>query len=346
MPNYFFANLRTFAPFARNPSKGGMKHWTIFAAPDKRRKHMAYASPGDEFSWNPDPGSGISTRFVEANGQRFELAECGQGSKLAILLHGFPELNFSWRHQIALFVEQGYRVWAPNMRGYGASSKPEGVDAYAVDNLVADVGALIDAAKAEAPATEVTLVAHDWGAVVAWNFAIRKVRPIDRLVIMNAPHPMCAAREIRKWRQLRKSWYIFFFQIPRLPEWLLLANDARAVRRAFSDTATNKENFPPADLDIYAAAAQRPGAIRAMVNYYRALMKYRDGNAAKLGSGVVEVPTLVIWGENDVALGIELLDGMEQWVPNLTLHRLPGISHWVQQDAPGDVNRLLGDWLS
>lgn len=309
-----------------------------------KRVAMASLSPDSEFSWNPDPASGISTRFVEANGQRFELAESGSGDRLALLLHGFPELNFSWRHQIPLLAEQGYRVWAPNMRGYGASSKPEGIAAYRIDTLIEDVAALIDLAKAEHPAKEVMLVAHDWGAIVAWMFAIRRLRPIDRLVIMNVPHPKCAEREIRTLRQLKKSWYIFFFQIPWLPEKLLLARQARGVRQAFTSSATNASRFPKEAMMVYAAAAQRPGAITAMLNYYRALMRYPD--MRDVGDAMVEVPTLVIWGENDVALGIELLDGMEQWVPKLTLHRLPGISHWVQQDAPDEVNRLLGDWLS
>jgi epoxide hydrolase 4 len=296
------------------------------------------------FSWHPDPATGISVRFVEANGQRFELAECGDGEKLAILLHGFPELNFSWRHQMSMLAEKGWRVWAPNMRGYGASSKPEGIEAYRINTLIEDVAALIDLAKAEHPASEVMLVAHDWGAIVAWHFAIKKLRPIDRLVIMNVPHPKCAEREIRKWRQLRKSWYIFFFQLPRLPERILLRNNAAPIRRIFSASAAHKQHFPRADMDVYAHAAQRPGAMHAMVNYYRALMRTRD--MRDVGDGVVYVPTLVIWGENDLALDIHLLDGMEAWVPNLTLRRLPGISHWVQQDAPDDVNRLLGEWLA
>jgi pimeloyl-ACP methyl ester carboxylesterase len=304
---------------------------------------MTNASPNSEFSWNPDPASGISTRFVEANGQRFELAECGSGARLAILLHGFPELNFSWRHQMPLLAEKGYRVWAPNMRGYGASSKPEGIAAYRIETLIQDVAALIDIAKAERPTTEVMLVAHDWGAIVAWMFAIRKLRPIDRLVIMNVPHPMCAAREIRKWRQKKKSWYIFFFQIPWLPERGLLRNDAEPIRTIFAGSAANKHLFPRDEMDVYARAAQRPGAITAMLNYYRALLRLPD--MRNVGDGVVETPTLVIWGEDDLALDIHLLDGMEQWVPNLTLHRLPGISHWVQQDAPEEVNRLLGAWL-
>jgi epoxide hydrolase 4 len=307
---------------------------------------MTMTLPETEFSWNPEPASGITARFVDANGQRFELAEAGDATspKLAILLHGFPELNFSWRHQIPVLVQQGWRVWAPNMRGYGASSKPEGIEAYRIDTLLQDVAALIDAAKAENPATKVMLIAHDWGAIVAWMFAIRKVRPLDRLVIMNVPHPKCAEREIRKWRQLRKSWYIFFFQIPWLPERLLLARYARAVRRAFTGTAANTGNFSKEALEVYANAAQRPGAITAMLNYYRALLRLPDMRS--VGDGVVETNTLVIWGENDLALDIHLLDGMEQWVPRLTLHRLRGISHWVQQDAPDEVNALLVDWLS
>ena len=298
-----------------------------------------------EFSWTPEPASGITTRFVAANGLRFELAEAGDAAspKLAILLHGFPELNFSWRHQIPKLVEQGWRVWAPNMRGYGASSKPDGIEAYRIDTLLHDVAALIDAAKAENPATEVMLVAHDWGAVVAWNFAIRKVRPLDRLVIMNVPHPKCAEREIRKWRQRLKSWYIFFFQIPWLPEKGLLRKDAEPIRNIFASSAANKHMFPRAEMDVYARAAQRPGAMTAMLNYYRALLRLPD--RSNIGDGMVDVETLVIWGENDLALDIHLLDGMEQWVPHLTLHRLPAISHWVQQDAPDAVNALLVDWL-
>jgi epoxide hydrolase 4 len=306
---------------------------------------MTTNSTETEFSWNPERASGITTRFVAANGQRLELAEAGDvaSPKLAILLHGFPELNFSWRQQIPALVEKGWRVWAPNLRGYGASSKPEGVAAYPIDTLLQDVAALIDLAKAENPATEAMLIAHDWGAIIAWMFAIRQVRPLDRLVIMNVPHPKCAEREIRKWRQLRKSWYIFFFQIPWLPEKLLLARYARAVRHAFTGTAANKINFSKAALEVYAAAAQRPGAMTAMLNYYRALLRFPD--MRNVGDGIVRTDTLVIWGENDLALDIHLLDGMEQWVPRLTLRRLPGISHWVQQDAPDEVNALLTDWL-
>lgn len=292
-----------------------------------------------EFSWVPAPDSGISVRFVEANGQRFELAECGSGDRLALCLHGFPELNFSWRHQMPLLAAKGWRVWAPNLRGYGASSRPEGIDAYRIDRLVADVAALIDVSGAR----EVMLVAHDWGAIIAWVFAIRAVRPLVRLVIMNVPHPKCAEREIRHWHQLTKSWYIFFFQIPGLPERLLAANGGEAVKKAFLSSAANKGRFLPDVLQVYADAALRPGALTAMLNYYRALLRRPD--MREIGDGMVHVPTLMVWGEEDVAIDIRCTDGTEQWVPQLELHRLPGVSHWVQQDAPEAVNAILADWL-
>jgi pimeloyl-ACP methyl ester carboxylesterase len=291
------------------------------------------------FSWTPDHATGISVRMVEANGQTFELAECGSGDRLALCLHGFPELNFSWRYQMPLLAAKGWRVWAPNLRGYGASSKPEGVRAYALDHLTQDVAALID----ESGAKEVMLVAHDWGAIVAWNFAILKLRPLTRLVIMNVPHPMVGMREIRKWRQFWKSWYIFFFQIPALPERGLLRSGAARIRQAFRNMAVDKARFPDFDLDIYAAAAQRPGAMTSMINYYRALLRHRD--TVDLGDGIVDIPTLMIWGEEDAALNIHCTEGTGAWVPNLELHRLPGVSHWVQQEAPEKVNAILADWL-
>lgn len=297
------------------------------------------------FSWTPEAGSGISQRFVEANGQRFELAECGpkDSGKLAVCLHGFPELNYSWRFQMPLLAQLGWRVWAPNLRGYGASSKPDGVRAYALDHLTADVAALFDLARSEAPARETMLVAHDWGAIIAWAFAALKLRPLDRLAIMNVPHPKVAEREIRTWAQLKRSWYIFFFQLPWLPERGLTRNGAAAIKAAFYNMAVDKSRFPPEVLQIYADAARRPGAISAMINYYRALLRHR--HTIELGEARIDTPTLMVWGEEDSALGIGCTRGTEQWVPNLTLRRLPGVSHWVQQEAPDEVNAILAEWL-
>lgn len=291
-------------------------------------------------SWRSDPGSGITIREVAANGLTFEVAEAGEGDHLILCLHGFPELNYSWRHQMPLLADMGYRVWAPNQRGYGASSRPEGVEQYSADRIVADAAALFDASGAR----KLTLVAHDWGGAIAWMFAINRARPVERLVVMNLPHPMCFAAALKHWPQRRRSWYMAMFQIPRLPEWLLARNDAAWVRGAFRGMALDKTQFPDAVLDVYAAAAQRPGALTAMVNWYRAAARHRDGMKLSNG-GRVEVPTLIVWGEADSALGLETLDGTERYVPDLTIRRLPGVSHWVQQEAPEAVNAILSEWL-
>ncbi|WP_417590908.1 alpha/beta fold hydrolase [Parasphingorhabdus sp.] len=293
----------------------------------------------EKISWQPDPATGIMIDWVEANGQTFEVATAGTGKQLALCLHGFPELNYSWRHQIPLLADLGYTVWAPNLRGYGGSSRPTGVSSYRLNTLVQDVAELIDASGAE----DVTLIAHDWGAIVAWHFAILKIRPLTRLVVMNVPHPKCTQREMKHWYQLRKSWYIFFFQIPGLPEWLFGLNGAERIKRAFSNMAVDKSRFPDSDLQIYANAASRPGALRAMINYYRALLRTRD--VREIGDGIVDIPTVMIWGEEDAAIDIRCTDGTEEWVPDLELHRLPGVSHWVQQEAPEKVNAILRGWL-
>jgi epoxide hydrolase 4 len=291
------------------------------------------------FSWTPPPDSGISQRFIDANGQRFELAECGSGDRLALCLHGFPELNYSWRFQMPMLAARGWRVWAPNLRGYGASSKPGAVNDYRLDTLIEDVAALIDAAGAK----EVMLIAHDWGAIIAWHFAIKKLRPLTRLVIMNVPHPKVGEREIKRWRQFKKSWYIFFFQLPWLPEWMMGAKGARGIKGAFYNMAVDKSRFGKDVLQIYANAALRPGALKSMINFYRALLRTPDFR--QIGGGEIVTPTLMIWGEEDSALNIHCTEGTEQWVPHFTLHRLPGVSHWVQQEAPDQVNQILESWL-
>ncbi len=290
-----------------------------------------------EWSWPDEPGR-PTMRMVEANGLSFEVAEMGQGDRLALCLHGFPELHYSWRAQMPLLAARGYRVWAPNLRGYGASAKPQGIENYQVAKLVADVAALIDASGAK----EVLLIGHDWGAAVAWAFAIGKVRPLAGLVIMNVPHPACFARELKTWKQRRKSWYMFFFQLPWLPERVLAADDALWIRKAFRGSAQDKARFPDSVLDVYAASAQRPGALTAMLNWYRAAFR-NLGRARDLP--MVETPTLMIWGEADTALDFDNVRGTEDHVRDLTLTTLPGVSHWVQQEAPEKVNAILEQWL-
>ncbi len=289
-------------------------------------------------SWTPEPDTGIIVEFVETAGLTFEVAMAGEGEHLALCLHGFPELNYSWRHQIPELVAKGYRVWAPNLRGYGATDRPGDVRDYALDRLTQDIADLIDASGAKT----VTLIAHDWGGVIAWVFAIQKLRPLARLIVMNLPHPKVFQREAKKWRQIKRSWYIYFFQLPRLPEKLLGRKNGTAIGRLFERTSSRPERFGPEVQRVYNEASARPGALTAMVNYYRAL---RHSTPDALGDGRVDIPTLMIWGEDDIALNIHCTQGTEKWVSDLTLKRLPGVSHWVQQDAPEQVNAILNEWL-
>lgn len=285
---------------------------------------------------------GIITRTVAANGFRFAVDEAGQGDRLALCLHGFPESRFSWRFQLPLLAQMGYRAWAPDLRGYGETEpRPQDVASYRIERLMEDVAALIDASGAK----EVTLIGHDWGAALAWTFAARKVRPLTRLVIMNVPHPAVFAEALKRSpAQRRRSWYMAFFQLPWLPEAMIRARGARAIRRAFHDMAVDKSRFPAAVLDRYAANALKPGALRAMINWYRAAARHPGVMAGSWPR--IETPTLVIWGEADAALGLENLDGTEAYVEDLTIRRLPAVSHWVQQEAPEAVNAILKDWLS
>ena len=188
---------------------------------------------------------------------------------------------------------------------------------------------------------------HDWGAVIAWYFAMRRVRPLERLVIMNVPHPAVMERALRTWRQLARSWYVLFFQIPWIPEALLRARKCRAIGDAFRNMAIDKSRFPEDVLQIYRDNAARPGALTAMLNYYRALIG--GGGAAPqraLGYPMIETPTLMIWGEHDTALGKETTYGTDAFVRPLTLRYLPNASHWVQQEAPETVNAMLEAWLT
>ncbi|HEX3948780.1 MAG TPA: alpha/beta hydrolase [Steroidobacteraceae bacterium] len=282
----------------------------------------------------------IEYRRIRANGIDFNVAMAGSGERLALCLHGFPESSFSWRHQLPLLARLGYRAWAPDLRGYGGSTRPLGVGAYALRHLEEDVAALIEAAEAK----EVVLVGHDWGAVIAWYYAMFGRIPISRLIIMNVPHPALAEKGLRTLRQLKKSWYIFFFQLPWIPEWGLARNGCEAIGRVFRGMAVDKSRFPDEVLRVYREAAAGPGALTAMLNYYRALLRGFRRNRRR-GIAKIHVPTLMIWGELDTALGKELTCGTDRYVSDLTLRYLPNVSHWVQQEAPATVNAMIESWL-
>ena len=300
---------------------------------------------------------GVEFIRVAANGINFEVATMGSGDRLALCLHGFPEHAYSWRYQMPLLARLGYRVWVPNLRGYGATDSPREVSAYQTRTLVEDVASLIKAAQPR----ETLLLAHDWGAALAWSLAIPPqsretgalgdpglLQPqlIDRLVILNLPHPACFARELRRPVQFARSWYMLFFQLPWLPEFLLGRHQGRATSDLFRKTSRNPARFTDEDLEVYRANAARPGGLTAMVNWYRALFR---GGAMRRFFGdvpVINIPTLFLWGDADVALSIRTTRGTEQYVSDLTFRVFPGVSHWIQQEAPEAVNTMLEAWLS
>jgi epoxide hydrolase 4 len=286
----------------------------------------------------------IQTEFIAANGLRFETLTCGDpgSERLALLLHGFPNVNLSWREQMPVLARLGYRVWAPNQRGYGQSSRPAHMRDYAIEHLMADVSGLIDAAGAR----EVVLIGHDWGAIVAWTFAARQIRPVSRLAIINVPHPVLFARALRRPGQMLRSWYAGFFQIPRLPEWLLSRRHAAPVAEMMLRTSTSPATFPRDLLEATRNNAAQPGALKAMIDWYRAFIR-GGGLRRQLRQGFppIEIPTLLLWGEKDVALARYTTYGTAAFAPKLTTRYLPGVSHWVQQDATEMCNASLTDFL-
>lgn len=283
---------------------------------------------------------GIATEFIDAGELRFEVLTAGDpdAERLALLLHGFPEQAYSWRHQIPLLARLGYRVWAPNQRGYGHTSRPAERSAYHIDRLLDDVAALIDAAGKKS----VTLIGHDWGGIVGWTFALRKLRPLDRFVVMNLPHPQRFYEALQHKRQRRRSLYAAFFQLPWLPEFFFKRKGARMIGEAFRSMAIDKSRFPEEVLDVYRSAALEPGAMTAMLNWYRA---NRFTSTFERATPMLETKTLMIWGEADTALGIEMTYETDVLVRDFTLRYLPNASHWVQQDAPEAVNEILEAWL-
>ncbi|MGB3137693.1 MAG: alpha/beta hydrolase [Nodosilinea sp.] len=274
--------------------------------------------------------------FLNTNGVRLHYVSQGQGP-LMLFLHGFPEFWYSWRHQLDYFAAH-YTCVALDLRGYNDSDKPEGVNAYRLEILVEDVRGAIAALDCD----RVVLVGHDWGGAIAWAFAYAYPKLLQSLVVMNIPHLAKLAEGLRTPQQLLRSWYVGAFQLPLLPELALAAGDYWAIEQMFQGMAIDKTAFSDADLRAYKTAAAKPGALTAMVNYYRALSQ---GSLLQQSWGVLEVPTLLIWGEDDAALGKELTFGTEAYVRDLRLRYIPRCSHWVQQEQPSQVNALMAEFL-
>lgn len=279
---------------------------------------------------------------ISANHLSFRVATAGSGDRLVLCLHGFPESALSWRHQIEPLAHAGYRVWAPDLRGYGGTTRPAGLDAYRIETLMEDVTALIDAAQAR----RAIVIGHDWGGIIAWYYAMRQPARVEALVLLNAPHPACFEREVRRWRQLRRSWYVALFQIPRLPEAVLAAGHARLIGAIFERMRARSEFLPDDIVRLYRQQACEPGALTAMLNYYRAAV--RGGGGARqrtLGYPTITVPTLAIWGLRDQALARENLDRLDTLVADVTIVRIGHAGHFVHQDDPQQVTQEIIHWL-
>ena len=275
--------------------------------------------------------------FINTNGINLHYVTEGEGS-LMLMLHGFPEFWYSWRHQIPEFAKD-YKVVALDLRGYNDSDKPEQTSAYTMSELLKDVEGVIKGLGYES----CVLVGHDWGGAIAWNFASAYPDMVEKLIVLNIPHPAKFAEGLKTPEQLLKSWYIFFFQLPGLPEFFFQLNNYEAIASALRDSAVDKSAFTDADLEAYKDAFAKRGALTSAINYYRNVFQkiFEKTNWEKL-----QVPTLTIWGENDNFLGKELTYETQKYVEDFQIWYIPNCGHWVQQEKPDLVNQYMREFLS
>ncbi len=275
-------------------------------------------------------------KYIISNGIRLHYVTQGQGP-LMLMLHGFPEFWYSWRHQIPEFAKD-YNAIALDLRGYNESDKPSEQSAYVMSEFIKDIEGVIRGLGYD----RCVLVGHDWGGAIAWCFAYAHPEMVERLIVMNIPHPAKFAEGLQTPQQLLRSWYIFLFQLPWLPELALQAWDYETIDRVFTAMAINKNAFTPADIEAYKNAAAQRGALTAMVNYYRNIVS----SLPRQGWDLLDVPTLMIWGEEDKALGKELTYGTQAYVRDFRIRYIPNCSHWVQQEQPELVNQYIREFLA
>ncbi len=279
-------------------------------------------------------------REGRVNGIRLHWVEQGEGP-LVVLLHGFPEFWYAWRRQIPALAAAGFRAVAPDLRGYNLSDKPRGVRAYRIEALLGDLEGLI----AHLGEERAHVVGHDWGGALAWYAPLFLPERLLSLSLLNAPHPLAFRRELRtSAAQRKKSSYVFFFQLPWLPERRIRAGNFALLAKMLRRDPVTPGAFTDEDIRLYVEALARPGALTAAVNWYRAALRFPPrarGRAWPEG-----LKTLLVWGTRDRYLGPGLLEGLDRWVPELTIERIPDASHWVQADAPARVNQLLVRFLT
>lgn len=277
------------------------------------------------------------TLFYDVNDITLHVVGAGdEDAPLVVLLHGAPEFWYGWRHHISRFVDAGYRVLVPDQRGYNRSDKPDGTRPYRVRELSGDIVDLIGSTGHESA----HVVGHDWGAVVAWDLALRHPETVDRIGVINGPHPLVFEQTLTSnLRQLRKSWYIFFFQLPWIPEWYASRNNFQWLVDVLESSKGG--TFTAEEIEYYQGAWRQAGALTGMINWYRALFRHSDDPPQER----VAAPTLVIWGERDSYLIPEMAPKSVKYCDDGGLERFPDATHWVHHEYPDRVNNLLVDHL-
>jgi epoxide hydrolase 4 len=287
--------------------------------------------------------SSLEFRVFHVNGVALHVVLAGPASgKPLLFLHGFPEFWFGWRHQIYHFVSAGYRVIIPDQRGYNLSEKPAGIASYSIDLLAKDVVGILD----DVTDSKAFVTGHDWGAIVTWYLAAHYSERVSRAAMLSVPHPRIFIKNlITNPLQLRKSWYVLFFQLPWLPERILRGRDWAFVVRALRDTSP-RAVFSDTDFEQYKESWARKGALTAMLNWYRAALLNPSKFAFDHEASRVKVPALLIWGKNDQFAVEAMAKESLQYCDDGHLETLETATHWVQHEEPAEVNTLLSRFFA
>ncbi len=283
----------------------------------------------------------IRHEFVKVNGIRMHYVTKGNGS-LFVLLHGFPEFWYSWRHQIPTLSKQ-FKVVAPDMRGYGETEKPVTIDEYKIEKIVNDIVELVH----QLGFKKAIIGGHDWGGIIAWSIAMMAPDIVEKLIIMNAPHPGVYSKHIPKnIKQVLRSWYVFFFLIKGIPELILSNNNYMVLKSSILKSSVRKESFSEKDIEKY-VSSWKSGGISGGINYYRANLSLRYwSNSNKDSFPKIKVPVLQIWAEDDKFLGKELTKDTQEFIDaSYRLHLISNCGHWVQQEASDEVNETISIFL-
>ncbi|WP_404335667.1 alpha/beta fold hydrolase [Planococcus rifietoensis] len=282
----------------------------------------------------------VEFHLIETNGIRLHTAVAGpEDGELVVLLHGFPEFSYGFHHQMEALAASGYRVVAPDQRGYHLSDKPEQIEDYTINKLSGDIAGLIEAFGE----TSAIVIGHDWGGAVAWHLAASKPEYVKKLIAINIPHPAAMPRVFMKNPlQWLKSSYMAFFQLPEVPEKLMAANDFESMKQAMKGTA-RPDAFTDQELERYKDAWSQPGALTGMLNWYRAI---RKGSLLQMPKAPLPMPVRIIWGLGDQFLSPMLATESLKFCENAELVWVGEATHWVHHEQPEIVNRLIKEFLA